>query len=163
MKLHLTAFTLCGTAAIASTILSMSAPAHTAPSVRIGILSCDVSRGVGKILVRKETMNCTFRPDGGQPASYTGAIDEYGLELGKVDQGHLFWSVAAVSRAVGAGALAGKYTGADAGASVGVGLDANVLVGGTGRSFSLQPLVVDGETGINIAAGVLTVTLRQAD
>lgn len=34
----------------------------------------------------------------------------------------------------------------------------NALVGGTDNSFSVQPLSVEGETGINIATGVLKVT-----
>ena len=60
------------------------------------------------------------------------------------------------------GALAGHYAGVGADASVGAGLGANVLVGGTGRAFSLQPLSIEGETGLNIAAGVTTVTLTAA-
>ena len=163
MKLPMTTCSAGGIIAIASAISLMSIPASAAPALRIGVLSCDVSKGVGHILTRKETLNCTFRPDNGQPAQYSGMIDEYGLELGKVDQGHLVWSVAAVSGTSKPGSLAGKYGGLDAGASVGTGLDANVLIGGTGRSFTLQPLALDGETGVNIAAGILTVTLRAAN
>ena len=44
-------------------------------------------------------------------------------------------------------------------ATAGAGLGANLLVGGTGRSFSLQPLSVQGQTGLNFAAGVTTLTL----
>ena len=44
-------------------------------------------------------------------------------------------------------------------ATAGAGLGANALVGGTGRAFSLQPLSVSGQTGLNIAGGVTTVTL----
>ncbi len=136
-------------------------PGH-ADLARIGILSCDVSKGVGEILARKQSLNCQFRPDSGQVETYTGSVDEYGIEIGKVDQGHLIWGVASALRGVPQGALAGKYVGVGAGASLGVGGGANALVGGSNQSFSLQPLSVDGETGINIATGVIRVTLTAA-
>jgi len=129
---------------------------------KIGILSCDVSKGVGEILRRKQSLSCQFQPDGGQPETYIGSIEEYGVEIGKVDQGHLIWGVASALRGVPQGALAGEYVGLGAGASVGVGGGANALVGGNDKSFSLQPISVDGETGVNIAAGVLKVTLKPA-
>lgn len=142
-------------------LAATSGPSH-AELAKIGILSCDVSKGVGEILTRKQSLNCQFKPDGGQPEAYTGSIDEYGVELGKVDQGHLIWGVASAMRGVPQGALAGKYVGVGAGASLGVGVGANALVGGNNQSFSLQPLSVDGETGLNIATGILRVTLTAA-
>jgi hypothetical protein len=60
------------------------------------------------------------------------------------------------------GALAGTYAGAGAEATAGVGLGANVLVGGSGKAFSLQPISVEGQVGVNIAAGVTRVTLAPA-
>ena len=57
------------------------------------------------------------------------------------------------------GALSGTYSGVGAQASAGAGVGANVLVGGTGRAFSLQPVSIEGQTGLNIAGGVTTVTL----
>lgn len=134
-----------------------------ADMAKIGILSCDVSKGVGEILARKQLLNCQFTPDSGKPENYTGSIDEYGVEIGKVDQGHLIWGVASAMRGIPQGALAGRYVGIGAGAAVGVGVGANALVGGNNKSLSLQPLSVDGETGVNIATGVLKVTLRAAN
>jgi hypothetical protein len=57
------------------------------------------------------------------------------------------------------GALSGTYSGVGAQATAGAGLGANVLVGGTGNAFSLQPVSIQGQTGINVAAGVTTITL----
>jgi Protein of unknown function (DUF992) len=145
-----------------ATLVATAAPSH-ADVARIGILSCDVSKGVGEILARKQSLTCQFRPDSGQSETYTGSIDEYGIEIGKVDQGHLIWGVASALRGVPQGALAGKYVGVGAGASIGIGGGANALVGGSNQSFSLQPLSVDGETGVNIATGVIRVTLTAAD
>ena len=150
MKMH-----IIRSLGLGAVLLMGGMTASEADVATIGILSCDVSKGVGEILSPKQSLNCQFRHDGGQPETYTGSINEYGVELGKVDQGHLIWGVASALRGVPQGALAGEYVGLGAGASVGVGGGANALVGGNNQSFSLQPISFDGQTGINIAAGVL--------
>lgn len=144
----------------AAAILALASPALAQTSGKIGALSCDVSAGIGMIIMEKQTMVCTFTPDRAGPVDrYTGKIDEYGVAIGEVAAGKLVWAVAAATTGVPHGALAGTYAGAGADASVGAGVGANVLVGGSGRAFSLQPLSVEGEVGVNIAAGVTTVTL----
>ena len=60
------------------------------------------------------------------------------------------------------GALAGHYVGGTAEATVGAGLGANALVGGSNRTITLQPLSVTGQTGLNVAAGVAELTLAPA-
>ena len=145
-------------AAVLSALLAPPAPAQN--SVKVGTLACDVSAGVGMVLMQKQTMTCTFKPDaGGPPDLYTGRIDQFGVALGAVQQGYLLWGVVAPATGVPHGALAGTYTGVGAQATAGAGVGANALIGGTGRAFSLQPLSVQGQTGLNIAAGVTTVTL----
>jgi hypothetical protein len=138
-----------------------SASAQT--QARVGTLSCDVSAGVGLILVQKQALACVFTPENGSPGvRYTGQITEYGVALGAVDRGHLIWGVIAATTGIQPGALAGDYAGAGAEATAGVGLGANVLVGGTGRAFSLQPLSVEGQVGLNIAAGITKISLAWA-
>jgi Protein of unknown function (DUF992) len=144
-------------AALAALIAS---PAEAQTSVKVGTLTCDVSAGIGMIITQKQTMTCAFAPaDGGPPDKYIGRIDQFGLALGAVQQGTLVWGVIAPTSGVPRGALAGTYGGVGAQATAGAGLGANVLVGGTGRAFSLQPLSVQGQTGVNVAAGVTTITL----
>ena len=129
---------------------SSQAPAQT---VQVGRLSCDVSAGVGMILTQKQTMRCLFTPvNGGVSEPYLGRIDEFGVALGAVGQGHLVWGVLAPSSGVPRGALSGTYVGVGAEATAGAGVGANVLVGGTGRAFSLQPVSVEGQVGLNVAA-----------
>ena len=72
----------------------------------------------------------------------------------------MVWAVYAPTNVIGPGALAGVYSGATAEATVAVGLGANVLVGGSNRTFALQPLSITGQTGLNIAAGVASLELR---
>jgi hypothetical protein len=90
---------------------------------------------------------------------YTGRIDKFGLTLGAVQQGTMVWGVLAPATGFPHGALAGSYAGVGAEATAGAGLGANLLVGGMDRSFSLQPLSIQGQTGLNFAAGVTTLTL----
>ena len=132
-------------------------------STQIGTLSCDVSRGIGMFVVEKQTLSCVFKHlKGGTSENYVGTIDQYGVALGETTAGHLVWGVIAATSNVSAGALAGKYAGVGANASIGAGAGANILVGGSGSAFSLQPISVEGQVGINIAGGVTTVTLKPA-
>ena len=57
------------------------------------------------------------------------------------------------------GSLAGSYGGVTASATAVVGAGANVLVGGSNKTISLQPLSIEGNTGLNVAAGVAALTL----
>jgi hypothetical protein len=143
----------------ASALSASPAPAQSA--TQVGQLSCDVNVGVGMVLVQKQTMQCDFIPaNGGRTEAYYGRIEEFGLALGEVGRGHLSWGVLAPASGVPQGALAGTYAGVGAEATAGAGVGANVLVGGTGRAFSLQPLSIEGQTsGLDIAAGITTVTL----
>lgn len=150
---------------VVSILLALSGGSATAaPYAKAGLLSCDVSAGVGLILVQRQTLNCAFtNSSGAAPDHYLGTITDYGVALGEVAAGHLIWGVlSAVSGGVPHGALAGNYGGVGAEATAGAGLGANVLVGGSGRAFSLQPVSVEGQVGVNVAAGITAVTLVPA-
>lgn len=136
----------------------------SAQSTQVGTLSCDVNVGVGMILAQKQTMQCMFTSSkGGRAEPYYGRIEEVGVAIGEIGRGHLVWGVLAPAAGVPRGALAGTYVGLGAQATVGAGVGANVLVGGSGRAFSLQPLSIEGQTsGLNIAAGVTTLTLMKS-
>src|SRR5712691_9950038 len=54
------------------------------------------------------------------------------------------------------------YVGVMGTIGVGVGVGANLLFGGTGRSIALQPLSVEGSVGINLSLGVSSLTLSLA-
>ncbi|MEW9837560.1 DUF992 domain-containing protein [Mesorhizobium marinum] len=145
----------------AALALSLAGPAWS--NAQVGILKCDTSRAIGEIITRKQSMTCVFTHNDGTTENYTGIIHQYGVEIGMVKEGHLVWGVVAATPPAGTGLLAGKYGGVDASVAAGLGLGADVLVGGTGKAFSLQPLAVEGEAGINVAAGVEAVELKAAD
>ncbi|MGO4525754.1 DUF992 domain-containing protein [Microvirga sp. 2MCAF35] len=128
---------------------------------RVGVLSCSVSGGIGLIVTSQKTTLCTFNPRRGRPERYVGAIRRFGLDIGATRRGILTWAV--FSRgSVAPGSLAGSYVGGTAEATAGAGVGANVLVGGSNRSISLQPLSVSGQTGLNFALGVADFELRPA-
>jgi len=131
-------------------------------NVKIGQLSCNVSGGLGFVVTSAKEISCTFTPVEGPSEPYFGTIDKFGLDIGQTDQGVLEWTVFAPTRQPPPGALAGKYSGLNASATVGVGLGANLLVGGSNDTFSLQPLSLQAQTGISLAAGVAALTLRTA-
>ncbi len=128
---------------------------------RVGVLSCAVSGGIGLIVTSQKTTLCTFKPRRGPSETYVGVIRRFGLDIGATQRGILTWAV--LSRgSVAPGSLAGSYVGGAAEATAGAGIGANVLVGGSNRSISLQPLSVGGQTGFNFALGVADFELRRA-
>lgn len=136
------------------------AQAQSAKAV-VGQLTCVGEGSVGMIISSKETLKCRFVPaDGGPSQRYSATITKYGLDLGVTGSKTLIWTVLGSTSALPDGALYGTYAGVSADASIGVGAGANALVGGSDQSVVLQPLSVQGQTGINIAVGVSELTLR---
>jgi hypothetical protein len=131
-----------------------------AEHVQAGTLTCDISGGIGFIIGSQKGLNCSFVPAlPGPPEFYSGVINKLGVDLGGTRGGVMVWAVyAPTTRA--AGSLAGIYVGASAEVTVGGGVGANILVGGSGRTVELQPVSVQQQTGINVAAGVAEIELR---
>src|SRR5271170_5767002 len=140
--------------------LVLGTPAQAQSGVRIGTLSCNVAGGWGFIFGSSKALHCTLTPGPGHPEHYSGSISKFGVDIGYTQGGVLVWAVFAPSTNVAPGALAGEYAGATASATVGVGAGANVLIGGSNHTISLQPLSIEGNTGLNIAAGIGAITLR---
>jgi hypothetical protein len=133
-------------------------PAPT--GIRAGSLTCDVESGFGFLFGSSKSLKCTFAPNNGAGEHYTGTFSKYGLDIGYADNATLVWGVVTATADMRPGALEGDYAGATAGATIIVGLGANVLVGGTNRSIALQPLSVQGNTGLNVTAGVGIISLK---
>ncbi len=146
-------------AAMLATASLAAAPAGA--EVKLGILDCSIDGGTGYVIGSHKGLTCTYRPSkGGHAETYTGMISKLGVDLGVTHQGSLQWAVLALSgRDYEPGKLAGKYLGVNAEASVVTGGGANVLVGGFKRSFSLQPLSVQAQTGLNVAVAVTSIEL----
>lgn len=150
----------CAAAALAATAAVESGPVHAQAKLQAGTLSCSGKGSVGLILGSKQSLSCVFTPVGNAPKQrYSATITKLGLDVGVKGANTIVWTVLYSTDKVPQGALAGKYAGASADVSVGIGGGANVLVGGSKNSVALQPLSVQGQTGLNLAVGVSGLTL----
>jgi hypothetical protein len=135
-------------------------PALAQENVKVGALRCEVSGGLGLIIASSKQMECRFTSARGHTEHYYGTIQKFGLDIGATNRGTLAWDVFAPTEGPKRHALAGDYVGVGASATVGAGLGANALIGGSERSFTLQPLSIQTQTGLDLAAGVSSMTLR---
>ena len=141
--------------------LTATTPAHA--FVEAGMLSCR-SCGTGRLCCRIGTrvrlrvracLRCFAQ-------FYHGTVSRFGAQIGFTNDVAMGWIVLAATSRVGAGAVAGGYVGVTGGATVGVGVGANGLVGGLNNSFALQPVSVEGQTGLNVIATVTGLDLQPA-
>jgi hypothetical protein len=148
--------------AVAVPVFVSTAAAQSTAGVKVGVLTCNVASGYGFIFGSSKDLKCIYSPDSGQrPQRYRGKIQKFGVDIGYTEAGVILWVVVAPTANLNQGALAGSYAGVSAEVTAGLGLGANVLVGG-GNSIALQPLSVAGQRGLNVAAGIGTVVLEWA-
>jgi len=145
-------------AAMVSLLLPMVC-ADASP-LQAGFLECQGGRSIGYILGSVANLDCLYRSRGRAPQPYIATIRRFGIDLGVTEQTRLTWAVSAPASRFERGELAGTYGGVGASASVGVGVGGNILVGGPGNSYSLQPVSMQGQTGFNLAAGVAGIELK---
>lgn len=148
---------------IVSAVLVLAAvqPASAQNRAKVGMLTCKTGPSIGLVVGSRQHMQCRFVPDNGLPPEvYAGTITRLGLDLGITAGGVMAWAVFATTAGLPHGALRGRYVGASGDISVGLGAGANVLVGGSHNTLSLQPLSLEGQVGVNLALGVAGLVLR---
>ena len=138
------------------------APAQAQGGVQVGTLTCNVAGGWGFVFGSSKDLHCVFRQSNRRNVHYEGSISKFGVDVGYTEGGVLIWGVFAPTSDVGPGALSGTYAGGTASATVGVGVGANALIGGLNKSIALQPLSLEGNKGLNVAAGIGSITLKSA-
>jgi hypothetical protein len=136
-------------------------PAFAQAGVQVGTLTCNSAGGWGFIFGSTRAVACTFSAPN-HVEYYRGEISKFGVDIGYQAGGVLVWTVFAPTTTLAAGDLSGAYAGGTASATVGVGVGANALIGGSGSHIVLQPLSIEGNTGLNVAAGVAALTLSPA-
>ena len=155
-------FRLMTGAAVAVAMLSFAGAANAAPhGIRVGDLTCNVASGWGFVFGSSKDLHCTFRGND-RREHYTGSISKFGVDVGYTEGGVLVWGVFAPTSDMRKGALEGDYVGASAQATVGLGVGANALLGGFDKSIALQPISVEGSKGLNVAAGIGSISLHAA-
>jgi len=145
----------------AALVLFSAMPAAAQSGTKVGLLSCSMGPSVGLIVGSRQHLQCRFTPEaGGVPEGYSGTITRVGLDVGFRAGGVMGWTVFAPTSALPHGALRGHYGGASGDVSLGVGAGGKLLVGGSHKTISLQPLALQGQVGVNLALGVAGLTLR---
>src|SRR5882757_8606180 len=133
-------------------LMAPLAAADAMPPVRAGILQCQGGQNIGFVVGSVTSLECVFQSEGRRPEPYIATVRRIGVDLGFTEQTKFSWAVNAPTSRLGRGDLAGNYGG--------VGGGGNFLVGGPANSYALQPLSVQGQTGLNVAAGVAGLELR---
>ncbi len=128
--------------------------------VQVGVLECRGGASIGFVVGSVTNLGCVLHVSGMPEDRYIATIRKVGVDLGITQESALAWGVYAPTARLGPGDLSGTYAGAQGSASVGVGVGGNVLVGGSENSIALQPLSVQGQVGVNVAAGLESLELR---
>src|SRR4051812_22720107 len=128
--------------------------------IQVGILECRGGASIGFIVGSVTNLGCVLRAEGLPEDRYVATVRKVGLDIGITQESALAWGVFAPVARLGPGDLSGDYVGAQGSASLGVGAGGNVLVGGSANSIALQPLSLQGQVGVNIAAGLESLELR---
>lgn len=152
---------LIGLACALSAVAAVTT-ASAQSQVKVGTLTCHGKGGTGYIIGSQKSFACSFAPTGGRRERYSATITRVGLDVGVTGDTTLVWGVFAPASSLKPGVLAGEYAGASADVAIAVGGGANVLVGGSQNTIALQPLSVQGQSGLNVAVGVSSMTLRRA-
>jgi Protein of unknown function (DUF992) len=143
-----------------TTLVASFASANAQERIQIGVLECDGGQNVGFVVGSVTSLQCVFQGEGRRPEAYVATIHRFGVDLGFTQQTKFSWAAYGPTNQIAPGGLAGRYGGVGANASVGVGFGGNFLLGGVANSYVLQPVSVQGQTGLNVAAGVADVELE---
>lgn len=150
--------------AIAAAMLMAAMPGSSQAAVEVGGLTCRSTGAVGYVVGATLNLECLFAPSAGGPTHrYVGVVRRIGVDLGVTQGVSLGWIVFAPTGAIHPGDLAGNYGGVQGNVSVGVGVGANALVGGSNNTFALQPVSAQAQTGLNVSAGLEGLELRAAE
>ena len=151
-------------AGLAATVLVASCAVAQAQQpmqrVQVGILECRGGASVGFIVGSVTNLGCVLRAEGLPEDRYVATIRKVGLDLGITQESALAWGVFAPVTRLGPGELAGNYAGVQGSATLGVGAGGKLLVGGSNNTIALQPLSLQGQVGVSIAAGLESLELR---
>jgi hypothetical protein len=143
-----------------TTLVASLASANAQQRMPIGVLECEGGQNVGFVVGSVTSLECVFQGEGRRPEAYVATIHRFGLDLGFTQQTRFSWAAYGPTNRIGRSGLTGRYGGVGANASVGVGFGGNFLLGGAANSYVLQPLSVQGQTGLNVAAGVADIELQ---
>lgn len=148
------------TGAMALALAGCLSCAQPSGGIKAGFMTCHVASGWGVVFQSTRDLECTYTPLAGEVEYYKGHVSKVGVDIGYHKDAAIIWAVFAPSSTLAKGALAGTYAGGSASAAFGIGAGVNALIGGFNRSISLQPVSIEGGTGLNVAAGIAALQLE---
>jgi hypothetical protein len=147
--------------AAAAVVLASFATANAQEGrTQVGLLECHGGKNVGMVVASTTQFDCVFTSRNRRPEPYIATVTRFGLDIGVTERTDFAWAVNAPTRRIGRGDLSGNYGGVGGNASIGIGGGGNLLVGGSDNSIALQPLSVQGQTGLNASGGLVGLELR---
>jgi len=159
-------FGLIAAGCIAVTTALVPATATAGEGIKVGILHCKKvpGKGINLLIHSVSVVDCELISPEGRERYRGEAGVGLGIDLDWTEDRTISYTVFAGAKdvQVGAHALVGKYYGARGSATVGVGVGAQVLVGGGSKNISLQPLAVETATGLGVAGGLGYLYLEAA-
>ncbi len=136
--------------------------AQSRDRTKVGTLTCDISGGIGMIIASKKAVTCMFTPSAAGPREvYTGSISKFGLDVGATSGGEMVWTVFAPSNKEIRRARR-HITAAPAPKRQWCRSRRQRPDRRFDRTVTLQPVSVQGQTGLNLAVGVSGLELRPA-
>lgn len=146
--------------AAAALALATAPAAAQDAKVVAGTLTCEGQGTVGMVIGSKEELVCKYEPVGGGPVHrFAGSTTRVGLDVGIRGKSVMIWTVLGSTTQVPGERLKGNFAGVSADVAAGLGVGANVLLGGNNKSIVLQPVSVKGEVGLNVALGIAALSL----
>jgi len=140
------------------------ASAETTAGSKIGELQCKTIPGSGTNLFLHSTVEvkCKFSSStAGETEHYKGETGiALGVDLSYKKESSFAFVVMAADFKKGSYKLAGKYFGAGADVTIGRGLGAGVLIGGSKKSVALQPIGISFTKGIGVSGGLTYLYLE---
>src|ERR1700751_5126468 len=99
--------------------LALNNPAQ-AQAVQVGVLTCNLSSGLGFIVGSSRAVDCTFSSPNGPTQHYVGSLNKVGVDIGYLQGGVMVWSGCAPTVNLAPGSLSGSDCGVSAPATVGI-------------------------------------------
>ena len=148
-------------AGLLATALTASSALAAESGTQVGVLTCKMTGVETVVVYTREEFDCEYKPHKGAPQSYTGVIKEVGVNLSVTKENAMVRRVIAPLDGLSSpDALRGTYVGGSGQIEIGAGAAANILVGGSGKTISLQPISVNGMKGFGAALEISAFELK---
>lgn len=144
-------------------IPAQQAHAGSTAGTKIGTLQCKTvpHSGVNLLIHSTVDVTCEFKSTAGELEHYKGETGiGLGVDLAVKSNETLGYLVFASDFKKGEYKLAGKYVGGGGSATVGAGVGAQALIGGSNKSVSLQPVVLSSSEGFGVTGGITYLYLQ---